>query len=136
MEGAWRNERMLLKVAALLVALSLLAERAAGRSFPVRFLLLAILWRAEAVARAFVTRETPADWPDLDETPGMRGHPVEAAWLAMRLRMLAAILCDLVAAACHSVGDSSCAGFVPGGSAPVLLFVFPARRPLPPHDTS
>lgn len=136
MEGAVRNERMLLRIAAVLVSLSLIAERAAGRSFPVRFLLHAILWRAEAVARAFVARETQTDWPDFGETPEMCGHPVGAASLALRLRLLAAILCDFVAAACGTVGDSSCAGSVPGGSAPVLLLVFPVRPRFRPYDTS
>ena len=40
MDGALRNDRALPKIAALLVALALIAERAAGRSFPVRFIVL------------------------------------------------------------------------------------------------
>lgn len=139
MADGWRNERMLLRIAALLVTLSLVAERAVGRSFPVRFLVLVILRRAEAVATAFVAGAANAavvDWPDPGEAPEMHGHPVEAACLALRLRMLAAILCDLVGAACDSVGDGPCTGSVQGAAAPVLLLVFPARRPLAPHDTS
>jgi len=136
MAGAWRNDRMLLRIAAVLVALSLVAERAAGRSFPVRFLLLAILRRADAVATAFVAGTACIDWADLGEAPGMHGQPVEAAWLALRLRMLAAILCDLVDADCRAAVRHLFAGVAPDGAEPVLLLFFPVRPRFRPYDTS
>ena len=153
MDGAVRNGGTLLKIAALLVSLSLVAERAAGRSFPVRFLVLAVLRRAEAVATAYVAAAAEAagatadDFPWLDEAPEDGAGPLDAAWLALRFRLLAALL-DLCRAAGRS-GDMSgdttanwvgnragnCARF-PATPLPVLLLVFPARRGLPVYDTS
>jgi len=135
MDGAVRNERTLLRIAALLVSLSLLAERAAGRSFPVRFLVLAILGRAEVVARAFVAGATQTEWPCLGEAPEFAGHPTDAAWLALRLRMLAAILVDFLDAACRAAGRDLPAGGAPR-PAPVLLLLMPATRRPRPRDTS
>ncbi|CAG0977587.1 hypothetical protein GPROT1_02041 [Gammaproteobacteria bacterium] len=97
-DGGVRNEPVLLKIAALLVTLSLVAERAAGHSWPVRFLLLLILRRAESVATAFVFRETEAagasadDFPWLDEIAEDGSSPLHAAWFALRFRALAAVL--------------------------------------------
>lgn len=141
MDGALRNERMLLKIAALLVSLSLVAERAAGRSFPVRCLVLAILRRAEAIARAFVVRETGMDWPHPGETPGMDCHPADAASLALGLRLLALILAEFVEAGCLSAGENPFAGVAPCDPAPILLFLVSGpRRPAVsanrPWDTS
>lgn len=137
-DGRVRNERMLLKIAALLVALSLLAERAAGRSFPVRFLVLAILRRGEAVARAFVAREIGMNWPFLESPPETMGHPVDAAALALRLRLLAVILADLVDTACGSAGRQPFASLAPESVVPctVLLLVFPSCPRPRPLDTS
>lgn len=139
-DGRSRYERMLLRIAALLVSLSLLAERAADRSFPVRVLVLAILWRADSIARAFVVRETGTDWPDL-ETADVRGHPMEAACLALRLRLLAAMLCDLVELGCRSAGCHPFAGIAPRGLAPVMFFIVADHRRqgpvrIRPWDTS
>ena len=111
MDGGVRNEGMLPKIAALLVALSLVAERAAGRSWPVRFLLLLILRRAEAVATAFVARETEAagasddDFPWLDEIAEDGSSPLDAAFLALRFRALAEVL-ELCRAAWRCDGTS------------------------------
>ena len=147
MEGALRDRRTLRRIAALLLALALLAERAAGRSFPIRFLVLSILCRAEAVARAYVAGATEADWPRPDlpcfgEPLAMRGGAIDAEILALRLRMLAAVLGVLANAAGGSAGRS--AGFAPrpegAPGLPVILIVRlrAARccRPLLPHDTS
>ena len=131
MDGAVRNERMLLKIAALLVSLSLVAERAAGRSFPVRFLVLAILGRAEAIARAFVVRETQIDWPgwpDWAEASEFCGHPADAASLALRRRLLAMILADVVEAGCLAAGDETFTGVAPCDPAKILIFVVPGPR--------
>jgi hypothetical protein len=154
---------MLLKIAALLVSLSLVAERAAGRSLPVRFLILLILRRAEAVATAFVVLETEAagatgdDFPWLDEIAEDGSSPLHAAWFALRFRALAEVL-ELCRAAGRPRNDSAgsrarsgntsgiTSGIgdgISGGNAPrlpVLLVVrLPGRRlhrlPRPP-DTS
>jgi hypothetical protein len=117
---------MLLKIAALLVSLALLAERAAGRSLPVRFLVFAIMRRAEAIAKSFVAREAGAegmDWPAPGDAAAIRNQPLEGAWLALSFRMLAAALA--------AVRDTLAGG---APRAPVLLFLFPAARR--PHDTS
>mgnify|MGYP001356986844 FL=1 len=140
-----RNEGMLPKIAALLVTLSLLAERAAGRSWPVRFLLLLILRRADAVATAFVVREieaagaAAADFPWLGDTAESGSSPLDAAFLALRFRALAEVL-EL----CRSVRRSGNRAGIMSGSCvphpatrfPILLLVFPARRRAPVHDTS
>lgn len=137
-DGRGRNERMLLRIAALLVAFSLLAERAAGRSFPVRFLVLAILRRAEAVARALVALETGADGPCLEEPLAFSYRVVDAAWLALRFRLLAAILVDVVDAGCDSGCRQPFAGVAPESVVPctVLLLVFPSCPRPRPLDTS
>ena len=159
MEGASRDRRTLTRIAALLLALSLLAERAAGRSLPVRFLVLAILSRAEAVATSFVAATAEAagatadDLPWLDEPAEGGASPLDAAWLAVRFRLLAAVL-DLCRAAGRSgnttgntTGDCARSGNTHGNAYgnraphpatqfPILLLVFPARLGLPSHDTS
>ncbi|HHZ08113.1 MAG TPA: hypothetical protein GX405_04960, partial [Rhizobiales bacterium] len=103
MEGTLQDRRTFSRIAAALLALALLAERAAGRSYPVRFLVLAILGRAEAVARAFVAREIGGggpgpDWPGHAEPPVLHGSPADAGMLALRLRLLAAVLDALAGA--------------------------------------
>jgi hypothetical protein len=95
-------------IATTLLALALLAERTAGRSLPVRFLGLALLFRAEAIARRFVARAAAtliaealdAGCPDipfpdlacLDEPGGLHYGAADAALLALRLRVLATVL--------------------------------------------
>ena len=157
MDGAVRNGGTLLKIAALLVSLSLVAERAAGRSLPVRFIVLALLRRAESVATAFVAAAAEAagatadDFPWLDEAPEDGASPLDAAWLALRFRLLAALL-DLCRSAGRSGDDTGdTAGNwadnraanradnrtrLPAAAFPFLLLVLPARRGLPVHDTS
>ena len=116
-------------MAATLMALALLAERAAGRSVPMRFILLAVLGRAEAIARAFVAREIAADWPDapcLEEPADTHYGAADALLLALRLRMLAVVL-DALAGT-----DAGLAGEAPGG-APHRSALLPRRlsEPLP-----
>ena len=144
MEGVLQDRRTLRAIAATLLALASLAERAVGRSFPVRFLVLAILCRADAAARAFVAGAIEADGPDLPcfaEPLGPRAGAADAEILALRLRMLAAVLGVLAGETGRSAGEEP----RPGGAArlprlPVLLLLrLPAarcRRHLPPHDTS
>ena len=108
MEGALQDRGTLQGIARTLLALALLAERTAARSFPVRFLVLAILFRAEAIARRFVARTAAtliaeaidAGCPDfpfpdldcLDEPDGLHYGAADAVLLALRLRILAAVL--------------------------------------------
>lgn len=160
MEGAVQDRATFQGIARTLLALALLAERAAGRSFPVRFLVLVILGRAEAIARAYVVREIEAegwclDLSCLDERPGMHFGAAGAEFLALRLRMLAAVLGALADADAASAGlsDGRSAGGADTASAygsavraastsvakdlPLLLVVrFPAARHCRPHDTS
>jgi hypothetical protein len=139
---------MLLKIVALLVSLSLVAERAAGRSWPVRFLVLVLLRRAEAVATSFVAATAEAagatadDFPWLDDSPESGAGPLDAAWLALRFRLLAALL-ELCRAAGRSDDTTDNRAGWRGTSTPhsatlypILLLVFPVRQALPVHDTS
>lgn len=101
MYGGVFSERGLRQVARMLAGLAALAEAAAGRSFPVRWFVLALLRRAETVVRKALIDETgwsPADlehWLGAGGDPdGQRGSgPADAAALAWRLRALAALLC-------------------------------------------
>ncbi len=101
MDVAERNDRTLRRIMATLMALAVIAERVAGRSFPVRWLVLLILHRAEAVARAHVEEATGMDWSLFDQPSGIGGGPVDAACLAQRFRMLAAALCLLLPPTCR-----------------------------------
>ena len=139
-------------MAATLMALALLAERAADRSLPVRFILLAVLGRAEAIARTFVAREIAGDWPDapcLEEPADTHYGAADAVLLALRLRMLAAVLDALARADDHA--DAGLAGEQPVGGPhrsallppllcqPLPLFLvfrLPAASRRPPPDTS
>ncbi len=96
MNAAGWDFRTLSRIAALLVALSVLAERAGGMAFPVRFIVLAILRGAETVAHGFVLDATQATWPSFDEEWEADCRPLDAVWLAWRFRLLAATLCALM----------------------------------------
>ena len=93
------HDRMLRRTIAMLVALAVLAERTALRSFPVRWLVLIILRRAEVVAHAYVVEATDGMWPGFEEELESGCSPVDASLLALRLRVLAAILGALLAPA-------------------------------------
>ncbi len=80
------------RIVAMLVALAALAEAAAGRSFPVRWLVLSLLRRAESVAHDFVAATAGSAWPGLEPRPETGSGPTDAVSLALRLRMLAALL--------------------------------------------
>jgi len=143
MEGAAEDRGTFRGIARTLLTLALLAERAAARSLPLRFLVLVVLFRAEAIARAFVAREIEADWTDpscpglpcLDEPPARHYGVADAALLALRLRMLAAVLGALADA--DDIYDDPAAGRN-GGIAPrapaapelpvLLVFRLPAAR--------
>ena len=122
MDRAVQDRGTLQGIARTLLALALLAERAASRSLPVRFLVLAILFRAEAVARRFVAQTAAAliaealdagcpypDFPDLsclDEPGGLHYGAADATLLALRLRIIAAVL-GMLADAEDILGDRS-----------------------------
>ena len=171
MAGERQDRGTLRGIARTLLGLALLAERVAARSFPVRFLVLAILYRAEAIARRFVARtsatliaeaiEAGCPFPDipdlacLDEPTGLHFGEADAVLLALRLRVLAAVLGMLSDAeqiidggsAVFSGNQSGWPGDWPAVAArqveraplpPLLLVVrLPAtRRVLRPPDTS
>ena len=87
-----RDDRTLRRIAALLVSFAVMAERSAGRSFPVRFVVLCILRHAEAVALSFVVESIEADWSCFEDDPETGFGPVDAMVLALRLRALAALV--------------------------------------------
>jgi hypothetical protein len=102
MHGAVMDERGLRRLTTLLVALAALAERAASRCLPVRWLVLALLRYAERVAWDFVGEATGWDWSAIDDAFGIDGDPdgalgsgsdpSDALALGWRLRALAALL--------------------------------------------
>lgn len=100
-DAAVRDIRALRRIATMLVALATLAELASGRSFPVRWLVLAILRPAEAVAAQFVAELTHAALPARRDNPACRNDPADAMLLAWRFRMLAAALGALLGLASH-----------------------------------
>ena len=136
MNAAGRDFRALSRIAALLVALSVLAERAGGMAFPVRWIVLAILRRAESVAHGFVIDATQATAPYFHDEWEADNRPLDAVWLAWRFRLLAAMLGALMRLASgadtwHAGLDRAAGGLVSrrvlmtcGGCAPM------------PNDTS
>lgn len=85
------DERTLRRIIALLVSFAGLADRAAGRSFPVRWLVLAILRYAQRVALGYLAETTGMDWAAcFEEDTGCR--PDDDALLAGRFRTLAELL--------------------------------------------
>jgi hypothetical protein len=158
MAGAVQERGTFRGIALTLLALALLAERSAARSFPVRFLILAILFRAEAIARRFVARSTAtliaeaieAGCPDcpvpdlacLDEPSGVHYGATDAVLLALRLRILAAVL-GMLADVEDDCADryQATADRSPPNAAPhlpvILIFRLSAARRWPrPNDTS
>lgn len=87
------HEKTLRRIIALLVSFAGLAERAGGRSLPVRWFVLTILRHAEGVALGYLADTTGQDWSSCfadDPEGGCRAN--DAAELAWRFRMLAALL--------------------------------------------
>ena len=125
------DERTLRRIMALLIALAALAERAAGRSYPVRCLVLWILGRAEAVARDFVADATGMPPAVFAVVPQVHGGPADALRLAARLAALAAALGALLPVACRLDRRPSRPGGACVRNAPPLGLW--TRKP---HDTS
>jgi hypothetical protein len=135
-DAAMRDIQALRRIAATLVALAALAELAAGRSFAVRWLVLAILRPAEAVAAQFVAELTHAVRPACRENPACRNGPGDAMLLAWRFRTLAAALAALLGLAALPERQNAGLGWF------VLVFR-PGSRPVTagggcpePSDTS
>ena len=125
MDNAAGDDRTLRRIATTLVALAVLAERAAYRSLPIRWLVLCLLRHAESVTRDHVAETTGWDWSDLEYAFGIDARdagfdagqaagngpagagilacsgngPADALALAWRLRMLAAVLGALLSPA-------------------------------------
>jgi hypothetical protein len=93
------DERTLKRIIALLVAFAGLAERAADRCFPVRFVVLLVLRHAEAVARDYVAEATLVDGLWFDDDMECTSSPVDALLLGQRFRWLAAVLGGVMEAA-------------------------------------
>ncbi len=87
------HEKTLRRIIALLVSFAGLAERAAGRSLPVRWFVLTILRYAEGVALGYVADTTGLDCSSCfadDPEAGCKAD--DASVLAWRFRALAALL--------------------------------------------
>ncbi len=137
MGRATGSDRVLWHIVALLVALAVLAERAAGRSLPVRWLVLAILSHGERAACAYLAEVTGFEWQWLEEPADLRCDWADAIHLAARLRMLAVVL---VALLCDG-GDYPGRGRrIDGGHRLTFCAVRPAVIPdgpaAGPYDTS
>ena len=128
------GERMTRRIIALLVSLAVLAERAAERSLPVRWLVLWILRRAETVVEDFVFDETGAPPPAMDGFAPIGNGPDDALRLAARFNALAAALAALLPLACwpnrrRARRSMAFGHFAPGSDRPVVW----AQEP---YDTS
>ena len=130
------DDRTLRRIIATLVALAVLAERAALRSFPVRWLVLALLRYAERVARAFVVEITQWEWPGFDDDLEPGSSAYDAALLAWRLRLLAAILGALLPPEDRLDDWNTGRDAAPRGLAAHALFASLFGRPYPAPDTS
>jgi len=86
------GDKTLRRIVALFVSLAVLAERAAGRSFPVRFLVLCFLRRAEIVATGYVLEGHGVPPSACVENAAAGNDPADALLLAARFRALAAAL--------------------------------------------
>ena len=92
MDGRARNGRRLRSIIALLLSLASVADLAAGRAFPIRWLVLAILRRGERAAQVYVAEAMQVEWADLEGAMEAGVDPGDAALLAWRFRWLAAVL--------------------------------------------
>lgn len=127
-----RTAKRLSRLATLLSALADLAERAAGRSGAVCWLVLWLIRPAEAVARDYVEKIAPA----ATEMPPL--GPLDAAAEALRLagsfRLLAATLEALAQQCLARLPAAPADRPSVGGAAPspALVGPWPVRQPCPP----
>ena len=138
MDGlAIRDDRTLRRIVTTLVALAVLAERAAGRSYPVRCLVLFILRQAESVAGSFVAEAMQTFRPaGLVRIPPIPNGPDDATGLAMRFRALAAALGALLQLARRFAGLNTRRAARRYGLWSGTLRVTPVDWPRRPNDTS
>ena len=134
-QAARGGERILRRIIALLVSLAVLAERAAERSLPVRWLVLWILRRAETVVEDFVFDETGMPPPALDGIALAGNGPDDALRLAASFRALAAALVALLPPLCRFGRWHTPRGFAFGHFAPGSG-LRPGDWTRKPHDTS
>lgn len=104
------GERMLRRIAALLLSLAVVAERAAARSWPVRCFLLWILRRADAIATDFVFDVTGLPPPATEGFAAFGNDPEDAMLLGLRFRLLAAMLGAMLCPDGLSAYDSASVG--------------------------
>ncbi|APH71798.1 hypothetical protein [Aquibium oceanicum] len=134
-QAAMVDERMLRRVIALLVSFADLAERVAGRSAPVRWLVLLILRHAEMVAEDFVFDAAGMPPAALEGIAAVGNDPDDALCLAARFYALAVALCALLPIGgrfdWRSVQRSLSSGPVAPGSGRALSGYAPK-----PNDTS
>ncbi len=131
--AAMRDDRMLRRIIALLVAFAVLAERVADLSAPVRLLILWILRQAAAVAAECVFEETGQPLPD-EGFAAVGNGPVDALRLAAHFRALAAALAAMLPDSCL-FGRPARRGFASGHVAPGSERA-PVGWWLKPNDTS
>jgi hypothetical protein len=144
MDDGGLDDRTLRRIIALLVSFAAMAERAAGRSLPVRWLVLCILRYAETVALDYVAEQLQVDFSALDDEQSPGHGPYDAALLAWRLRTLASLLGTLLEPTLHPDDwtldlESRTAGHdrVSSGLASLVsLFVLLAGREPAFQDTS
>jgi hypothetical protein len=140
MNGKMRKGRDRLEsIAALLLSLAGLAERAATRSAPVRILVLWILRQAEAVAADFVDGAPSAViWNDRAiTTPDPLGYgPDDALALAVSLRLLALGVQAMAAEAGRLPDEASISGCAARMARSVLAFTSLASCAAERRDTS
>lgn len=138
MQAEIRDVQTLRRIVAMLISLAALAERVAGLSFPVRWLVLGILRPAEAVAGEFVAQATHIPPPAADETPSSPNSPADAILLAWRFRVLAAMLGLLTGAVRRSVDWNARGDGAPRRLAPRhgQLPITPGGWTREPNDTS
>ena len=134
MHAAALDDRGLRRIIAMLVSFATIAERAACRSLPVRWLGILILRTAETVALEFVVDTTQADLPCFDGDPQTGYRPKDALLLALRFRMLAAALGTLLPPAGRQ--DGCTIGHGTRCLAKSLQFVMPFGSAPVPDDTS
>jgi hypothetical protein len=101
------TDRMMRRTIALLVALADLAEQIAGRCHAVRFLMLILLRRAEALACDYVAGEAGVDGLWFDDGMEATSLPADALLLAERFRLLAQVLTGLLEPACPRGGRTA-----------------------------
>ena len=147
---AYQQDEGLRRIAVLLLALADLAEQAACRSLPVRFLVLWLLRPAEEAARGFATKtgyvagppvfaDGPYICPDDDPHPSIGNDPDAAASLASMFRALAAFFFDLSCEASHLIcfaGRQTLGCPTAGGSKATWLYGLLAGSPPRYADTS